>query len=265
MTSSNNITSESQLFTKQMREATRDVHSLSDALINAKLGIALGSNAVWAEGLLVFYEVFKQLEKTMTEHPEFLLSQFDIEGIRRTALFEKDLEFYLGKNWRDGYEPRESVREYVDHLRKLEDSEPELLLAYAYHMYMGLLSGGQILRKKRALVSRLKFSTKHSYEGLAVTEVTSMPVFKMKKLIAAKMNEIAQEFDEEMREKLIAESRKVFEFNDKVVRSIEDPSSDYAYKVKIYTGQAIGGNVLSCEPSQKINFTECNSTPRDQM
>lgn len=28
-----------QLFTKQMRRATREVHSLSDALINAKLGI----------------------------------------------------------------------------------------------------------------------------------------------------------------------------------------------------------------------------------
>ncbi|KAA0183552.1 hypothetical protein HAZT_HAZT005056 [Hyalella azteca] len=222
-----------------MREATREVHSLSDALINAKLGIAMGSNDVWAEGLLVFYEVFKQLEETMDQHPEVELSQFDIDGIRRTHLFEKDLEYYLGKDWSKNYTIRPSVQEYKDHLKHLKSTEPVLLLAYAYHMYMGLLSGGQILRKKRALLSRLKFNPKASYEGLAVTEVTSMPVFKMKKLIADKMNNIALGLDEETREKLVAESKRVFEFNDKVVRSIEGTSSVALWKILKLSGFSI--------------------------
>ena len=70
-----------QEFTKQMRKATREIHDISDALVNAKLGIgnivllfdsvnlnlyenfspAMSDNSIWAEGLLCFYEIFKIL------------------------------------------------------------------------------------------------------------------------------------------------------------------------------------------------------------
>ena len=32
--------------------------------------------------------------------------------------------------------------------RKVEDENPYLLIAYIYHLYMGLFSGGQVLRAK---------------------------------------------------------------------------------------------------------------------
>ena len=32
--------------------------------------------------------------------------------------------------------------------RKTEDENPYLLIAYIYHLYMGLFSGGQVLRAK---------------------------------------------------------------------------------------------------------------------
>ena len=32
--------------------------------------------------------------------------------------------------------------------RKVEDKNPYLLIAYIYHLYMGLFSGGQVLRAK---------------------------------------------------------------------------------------------------------------------
>ena len=63
----------------------------------------------------------------------------------RTLALEQDLAHYLGEGWREGYIVRGEVREYLDHLRKLEDSQPYLLLPYVYHLYMGLFSGGQVL------------------------------------------------------------------------------------------------------------------------
>ena len=47
------------LFSVQLRKATKNVHDVSDALVNAKLGVTINDDSVWAEGLLVFYEVFK--------------------------------------------------------------------------------------------------------------------------------------------------------------------------------------------------------------
>lgn len=82
------------------------------------------------------------------------LGQLKIEGMERTAAFETDLKYYLGENWTASYSPRESVANYLRHLMDVEERDPDLLIAYVYHLYMGLLSGGQILRKKRQLFNR---------------------------------------------------------------------------------------------------------------
>ena len=82
------------------------------------------------------------------------LAQLRIEGMERTAAFEADLKYYLGENWSVSYTPRESVATYLRHLMEIEERDSDLLIAYVYHLYMGLLSGGQILRKKRQLFNR---------------------------------------------------------------------------------------------------------------
>ena len=46
-------------FTTRLRKSTSSAHSASDALVNVKLGVALSNDDVWAEGLLVFYEIFR--------------------------------------------------------------------------------------------------------------------------------------------------------------------------------------------------------------
>ncbi|XP_069997625.1 heme oxygenase-like [Penaeus vannamei] len=147
-------------FTKQMRNVTREIHNVSDALINAKLGIAMSEDRVWAEGLLIFYEIFKYLEEALDRLSHTLISDLDIPGMRRKEAFEKDLAFYLGSNWKDGYKPRESVCQYLKHLEKIEQENPYYLMSYIYHLYMGLLSGGQILRRKKVLLQKFSFSRK---------------------------------------------------------------------------------------------------------
>lgn len=207
-------------FTKQMRSVTRDIHNVSDALINAKLGIAMSEGRVWAEGLLVFYEVFQYLEGALDRHSHTLIGELDVPGMRRTEAFEKDLAHYLGAKWKEGYAPRESVCQYLEHLKKIEDENPYFLMAYIYHLYMGLLSGGQILRRKKTLLEKLKFSRKDSMEGMAVTEITGS-VSRIKGQMTEAMNLIAGEMDDDTKQRLLEESKMVFILNNRMVHSIE--------------------------------------------
>ena len=39
-----------KLFTQELREATKSIHDISDQLVNAKLGLTMSDDRVWAEG-----------------------------------------------------------------------------------------------------------------------------------------------------------------------------------------------------------------------
>lgn len=68
--------------------------------------LGLMDNAVWADGLLVFYEVFRYLEGAMMRLENTKVGLLKIPGLERTKAFEKDLEYYLGTNWTVNYTPR---------------------------------------------------------------------------------------------------------------------------------------------------------------
>ncbi|XP_057372253.1 uncharacterized protein LOC130693143 [Daphnia carinata] len=212
-------------FTKQMRKATREIHDISDALVNAKLGIAMSDNSIWAEGLLCFYEIFKFLEQALDRLSHTLLSELDIKGMRRTKAFEEDLCFYYGAQWLENiYQPNGAVTAYIDYLTCLERDNPYMLAAYIYHLFMGLFSGGQILRKKRSLEASLKFQStsanNHQQPGESVTDFGDIPIFKLKKQMVDAMELIAAQLGEEDKWKLIEESKTVFRMNNKIIRTI---------------------------------------------
>ena len=102
-------------------------------------------------GLLVFYEIFKFLEECLERHADSLMGDLLLPGMARTAALEQDLAHYLGEGWREGYTVRQEVRGYLEHLQHLEEDNPYLLTPYVYHLYMGLFSGGQVLKAKRFL------------------------------------------------------------------------------------------------------------------
>ncbi|XP_069673121.1 uncharacterized protein Ho [Periplaneta americana] len=220
-----------ETFTKQMRKATREIHAISDALVNAKLAFALSDNSVWAEGLLVFYEIFRYLEEAMVRLKDTHVGKLCIEGMQRTESFEKDLSFYLGSDWAKDYKPRESVVKYLLHLRELENSDPDQLVAYIYHLYMGLMSGGQILRKKRVVFSKFT-SSQQTYED-AVTDFGENSIPNMKKDLMTAMNGIAEVLNEETKQKLIEESKTVFVLNNEIIRSVRGANEVILKKIII--------------------------------
>jgi heme oxygenase len=133
------------LFTKRLRDATKSIHDMSDKLVNVKLGFAMSDDRVWAEGMLVFYEVFRFLEEALDRNGDSLLGEYNlVAGLRRAGAIEADLDHYLGKGWNGAeYAARPEVAAYLTHLKAVEAENPYLLVAYIYHLYMGLLSGGQ--------------------------------------------------------------------------------------------------------------------------
>ena len=96
--------------------------------------------------------------------------------ISRTKAFEQDLDYFYGTKWRKEND-NEAVQKYIDHLDQLANEEPLLLIAYFYHLYMGLLSGGQILSKKKYL-----FGSKDDNDPNAVTTFDDSPSALKKKL-----------------------------------------------------------------------------------
>lgn len=229
-------------FHKLMRKATRDVHALSDALVNAKLAFALSDNAVWAEGLLIFYEIFRFLEGAMVRLKDTDVGKLNIDGMDRTEAFEKDLCFYLGSNWKNDYVPRESVAKYLLHLQRLEKNDPIRLIAYVYHLYMGLFSGGQILRRKRKVASKLSFSsskTDISCGGDAVTDFGEKPIYKLKKEMIDAVNDIAENLNDSEKDALIEESKIVFELNNSIIRTVRGTSEVILKKLIVYAMVAV--------------------------
>uniref|UniRef100_A0A1L8E474 Heme oxygenase n=1 Tax=Nyssomyia neivai TaxID=330878 RepID=A0A1L8E474_9DIPT len=196
-------------FSKQMRKATRNIHSISDALVNAKLAFALSDDSVWADGLLIFYEIFKFLEQNV---PETILP----EQFHRRHAFEKDLSFYLGNEWEKTYQPRKEVVKYIEHLQSLNERNPTLLVAYVYHLYMGLLSGGQILQKKRRLARNF---TATDVGGMAVTDFGGTPISELKTTMRNLIDHLALNYSDEIKGQLLEESQKVFQYNNSIIRT----------------------------------------------
>ncbi|KAH8383448.1 hypothetical protein KR009_008709 [Drosophila setifemur] len=245
---------EDMAFTKELRKATKDVHNLTDVLVNAKFAFALSDDEVWYDGLLAFYELYKFFESNL---PERLLPK----ELHRTAAFERDFDHFYGPDWKKTYEPRPSVKKYLAHLEKVSAQNELLLFAYAYQMYMALMSGGQMLQKKRMIARKLWIfpkgadeeqqkqadkeaelaTTKAADASLASGDLETRPMpaqvticppgceatFFPEKIsvLKAKLRRVFNNqygaFDDELREAFIEESRNVFRFNLEVIRTIK--------------------------------------------
>lgn len=251
-------------FTTLMRRKTRQIHNLSDSLVQSKFVLGKSANEkfkqttfqvhisitflicsiplgliddrVWAEGLLVFYEVFKFLEKSMENTRYTNVVKFFHPDLARTPYFETDLEFYYGPKWKEDYPPRECVRNYISHLEEISESDPNLLIPYIYHLYLGLLSGGRILRRKQKMMAFSRYSRVSS-----VVDFDNEIASYLKKFIKETMNEIASNMSDQIKSKLLEESITVFKLNCELIRSVNSANNVVRRLIQIfgYVGVAV--------------------------
>lgn len=181
--------------------------------------IALSDNSVWLDGLVVFYPIFKYLEQNV---PATILPP----RYHRAAAFEADIKYYcefVGQDWRQRCdERRKSVADYLAHLDAVRTTEPTLLTAYVYHLYMGLLSGGQILQKKRQLFNRFKPMSAGRTDGYQVTHFEgNETIGDLKAGMRELVDVAAASMSPEMRTLMIEHSRLLFGWNNKIVKSVQ--------------------------------------------
>ncbi|KAL4716747.1 hypothetical protein ACJJTC_001903 [Scirpophaga incertulas] len=223
----------SELFTTEVRKATRKIHSVSDALVNAKFAISLRDETVWAGGLFVFYHIFSYLEDAKER-----LNMLDYNGLfvhkimhRKTA-FEDDLQHYLGDDWR-ALPKSVALESYLEHLQALEKDNPMMLMVYVYHLYLGLLSGGQILAKKRKMFG----GERHNGYIDKVTDFSNVDISKLKSDMRSALNRIAEKMSDEERQMFIDESNQVFLMNNLIVNSVSGQNQvlwNILYKISAF-------------------------------
>lgn len=107
---------------------------------------------------------------------------------------------------------------------------------------MGLLSGGQILNKKRNIFSR---GAKDTLEGNEVTHFDEK-IADLKKRMRSLYDEIGENLDEETRDKLIQDSWIVFHKNNEIVRTVKNVNRVTLQKMAIVIG-VIGIAIYLCK------------------
>ncbi|CBY22824.1 unnamed protein product [Oikopleura dioica] len=134
-----------EAFKKGMKNATKKTHDVQDLAINGLFVLSLytgRSDALWIEALSKFHYIFTELECAFQEKKE--LEDFDIPGIPVAHLMRDDVSLFL-----DGVPaPSQATIEWITSIRKLLKTNPKLVAPYIYHMFLGLYSGGKILRHK---------------------------------------------------------------------------------------------------------------------
>jgi len=100
----------------ELRQCPRAVHDLREALVNLKLGVSMSEDAVWAESLLVFFEVFQYLEEAVDRN-----EAAQGEGILgRTEVLKDALTHFYGQKGQKEYViQRPVVEAYLKHLKLL--------------------------------------------------------------------------------------------------------------------------------------------------
>lgn len=100
----------------------------------------------YAQYLWALREVYQTLEAAMTAHKKQpQVSCLFYPELFRTEPLNNDLKFWSQGELSGAL--KMSVDAYKDHLVRLQQSKPYLLVSHAYVRYMGDLSGGQILGK----------------------------------------------------------------------------------------------------------------------
>ncbi|CAG0918070.1 unnamed protein product [Notodromas monacha] len=225
---------------------SREVHSISDALVNAKLGLSASDDRVWKEGIAVFYRIFKFLENQCLEKADSLdprLLKIRIPGMERTERFEADLEFYYGPEWKALIEPTSpEILAYIEHLSKLRKEEPIVLSSFVYHLYMGLFAGGQILKRKRRIVQKVPkwlggspgAGADDSSEGLEVVSFGS-PILDLKRALRHGMENLADELDDKSKNRILEEGINVFKLNNSIIRTIQSADEVFQQRLRSFS------------------------------
>ncbi|ACK72020.1 Heme oxygenase [Gloeothece citriformis PCC 7424] len=199
-----------------LREGTKKAHTAAEnvGFVKCFLRGVVEKNS-YRKLVTNFYFVYSAMEEEMeklSQHP--IISKIYFPELNRKQALEQDLYFYYGANWRNEVAPSEAGKAYVERIREVAATEPELLIAHSYTRYLGDLSGGQILKKIAQRAMNLDES------GLAFYEFENIPDEKaFKHKYRQSLDEMP--IDQETAERIVAEANDAFRLNMKMFNELE--------------------------------------------
>ncbi|QLE40546.1 heme oxygenase (biliverdin-producing) [Nostoc sp. C052] len=133
----------------RLREGTKHSHTMAENTAFMKCFLkGIVEKSFFRKLLADLYFVYSTLEEELQHYQhDPIVGMMYFPELHRQANLEKDLAFYYGENWRSQIVPSLAGQVYVNRIREVGNTQPELLIAHAYTRYMGDLSGGQALRK----------------------------------------------------------------------------------------------------------------------
>ena len=201
----------------KLREGTKKSHTMAENVGFVKCFLkGVVEKTSYRKLVANLYFVYSAMEEEMERHREHpVLSKIYFPQLNRKQSLEQDLFYYYGPNWREQVAPSTAAQAYVQRIREISATAPELLVAQSYTRYLGDLSGGQILK---GIAQRGMNLTEG--EGSAFYEFPEIPDEKdFKTNYRQAMNELP--IDEATAERIVDEANSAFGMNMKMFMELE--------------------------------------------
>jgi heme oxygenase len=201
----------------KLKEGTKKAHTMAEnvGFVRCFLRGVVEKNS-YRKLVANFYFVYSAMEEELDRHQHHpVVSKVYFPELHRKATLEQDLTYYFGPNWRDEIELSPAGEEYVQRIREVSNTQPELLVSHSYTRYLGDLSGGQILKNIAQRAMNLSDG-----EGTAFYEFETIDDEKaFKQQYRQSINEAP--VDEAMAERIVEEANDAFGLNMKMFKELE--------------------------------------------
>jgi heme oxygenase (biliverdin-producing, ferredoxin) len=200
----------------KLREGTKKSHTMAENVGFVKCFLkGVVEPTSYRKLVANLYFVYTAMEEEMDRHKNHpLVSQIYFPELNRKDSLEQDLHYYFGKQWRDQVAPSAAGQAYVQRIREISNTAPELLIAHSYTRYLGDLSGGQILKGIAQRAMNLGSDGTQFYEFPTITDEKA---FKTKYRQA--MNDLP--VDDAACDRIVTEANDAFGMNMKLFNELE--------------------------------------------
>ncbi|MGF1480128.1 MAG: heme oxygenase (biliverdin-producing) [Cyanophyceae cyanobacterium] len=200
-----------------LREGTKKSHTMAEnvGFVRCFLKGVVEKNS-YRKLVANFYFVYSAMEEEMErlrDHP--VVSKIYFPQLHRQHSLEQDLQFYYGTNWQQEISLSPAGKAYVERIREVANSHPELLVAHSYTRYLGDLSGGQILKNIAQKAMGLSDGRGTAFYEFAT--ITDEKAFKEQYRQA--LNEMP--IDRETAQRIVDEANDAFALNMKLFQELE--------------------------------------------
>jgi heme oxygenase (biliverdin-producing, ferredoxin) len=201
----------------KLKEGTKKAHTAAENVGFIKCflkGVVEKNSYRKLTGNLYFvYSAMEEEMERLKQHP--IISKIYFSELNRKASLEQDLAYYYGSNWRDQVVLSPAGKVYVDRIREIAQTAPELLIAHSYTRYIGDLSGGQILKGIAQRGMNLPEGEGTAFYEFA--DISDEKAFKTKYRQA--LNELP--LDDAADERIVEEANDAFGLNMKMFQELE--------------------------------------------